>query len=152
MDCSPSGSSVQGISQARLLEWIVISSPGDLSNPRIEPVSPALAGRFFITEPPGKPIGKDSGGGLVYKSFLTLVTPWTIACWAPLSMGFPRQEFWSGLLFPSPGDLPDPGIEPTFPALQVDSLQLNHQGSPLVAITTPENPTTSCHFLWKGGF
>ena len=39
-------------------------------------------------------------------------TPWTIACQSPLSMGFPMQEYWSGLLFPSPGDLPDPGIEP----------------------------------------
>ena len=40
------------------------------------------------------------------------VTPWTVACQALLSMGFPRQEYWSGLPFPSPGDLPDPGIEP----------------------------------------
>ena len=40
----------------------------------------------------------------------------TIACQAPLSTGFPRQEYWSGLPFPSPGDLPDPGIQPTFPA------------------------------------
>ena len=47
-------------------------------------------------------------------------TPWTVACQAPLSMGFPRQEYWSGLLFPSPGDLPDPGIEPRSPALQAD--------------------------------
>ena len=39
-------------------------------------------------------------------------TPWTIACQAPLSMAFPRQEYWTGLPFPSPGDLPDPGIEP----------------------------------------
>ena len=45
------------------------------------------------------------------------VTPWTAACQAPLFMGFPRQEFWSGLPFPSPRDLPDPGIEPTSPAL-----------------------------------
>ena len=44
-------------------------------------------------------------------------TPWTITCQAPLSMGFPRQEYWSGLPFFSPGDLPDPGVEPTFPAL-----------------------------------
>ena len=49
------------------------------------------------------------------------VTPWTVACQAPLSMGFSRQECWSGLLFPSPGDCPDPGIEPGSPALQVDS-------------------------------
>ena len=39
-------------------------------------------------------------------------TPWTVACQVPLPMGFSRQEFWSGLPFPSPGDLPDPGIEP----------------------------------------
>ena len=47
-------------------------------------------------------------------------TPWTVARQAPLSMGFPKQEYWSGLLFPPPGDLPDPGIEPAslaFPAL-----------------------------------
>ena len=43
----------------------------------------------------------------------TLVTPWTVARQAPLSMEFPRQEYWSGLTFPPPGDLPDPGIEPT---------------------------------------
>ena len=48
------------------------------------------------------------------------VTPWTIAYQAPLSMGFSRQEYWSGLPFPSPGDLPDPGIEPRSPALQAD--------------------------------
>ena len=57
------------------------------------------------------------GGGLVAKSCLTLATPWTVARQAPLSMGFSRQEYWSGLPFPSPGDLPDPGIEPGFPAL-----------------------------------
>ena len=45
-------------------------------------------------------------------------------------MGFPRQEYWSGLLFPSPGDLPDPGIEPVFPALQADSLPSETPGKP----------------------
>ena len=58
-------------------------------------------------------------GGLVTKS---CPTPWTIACQAPLSMGFSRQEYWSGLPFPSPGHLPDPGIKPMSPALQADSL------------------------------
>ena len=48
---------------------------------------------------------------------LSLVTPWTAAHQAPLSMGFPRQEYWCGLPFPSPGDLPEPGIEPASPAL-----------------------------------
>ena len=49
-------------------------------------------------------------------------TPWTVAYKAPLSMGFSRQEYWSGLPFPSPGDLPDPGIESRSPALQADAL------------------------------
>ena len=50
------------------------------------------------------------------------VTPWTVAYQAPLSMGFSRQEYWSGLPFPSPGDLPDPGIKPRSPALEADTL------------------------------
>ena len=50
------------------------------------------------------------------------VTPGTIAYQTPLSMGFSRQEYWSGLPCPSPGDLPDPGIEPRSPALQADTL------------------------------
>ena len=60
----------------------------------------------------------------VLQSCLT-VTPWTVAPQAPISMGFSRQEYWSGLPFPLPGDLPDPGIElvsPVPPALQADSL------------------------------
>ena len=59
--------------------------------------------------------------------------PWTVARQAPLSMGFSRKEYWSGLPFPSPRDLPNPGIKPTFPvspALQADSLLLSHQESP----------------------
>ena len=59
---------------------------------------------------------------LVAKSRLTLVSPWTVARQAPLSMGFSRQEYWSGLPFPSPGDLPNPRIEPRSLALQADSL------------------------------
>ena len=47
----------------------------------------------------------------------SFVTPWTIACQAPLSMGFPRQEYWSRLPFPFSGDLPDPEIKPASPAL-----------------------------------
>ena len=49
-------------------------------------------------------------------------TPWTVACQAPLSMEFSRQEYWSGLPFPSPGDLPNVVIEPGSPALQADAL------------------------------
>ena len=50
------------------------------------------------------------------------MTLWTVACQAPPSMGFSRQEYWSGLPFPSAGDLPDPAIEPRSPTLQADSL------------------------------
>ena len=73
---------------------------------------------------------------LLFVSFLLLLfshyvvsnsfaTPWTVAHPAPLSMGFPRQEYWSGLPFPSPGDHPNPGTEPRSPALQADSLLLS---------------------------
>ena len=55
MDCSSPGSSVRGISRARILEWLPFPSPGDLPDPQIELMSPALTGRFFTTEPPGKP-------------------------------------------------------------------------------------------------
>ena len=58
------------------------------------------------------------------------VTPWTVANQASPSMGFSRQEYWSGLLFPSPGDLPDPGIEPGSPTLQADSLPSEPPGKP----------------------
>ena len=63
------------------------------------------------------------------------MTLWTAAHQAPLSMGFFRQEYWSGLPCPSPGHLPDSGIEPVSPvapALQADSLPLSYQGSPLL--------------------
>ena len=66
-----------------------------------------------------------SGRDLKVKSLSCIqlcVTPWTVAHQAPLSMGFSRQEYWSGLPFPSPGDLPNPGIEPGSPALQADAL------------------------------
>ena len=72
---------------------------------------------------------------LVASLCLTLCDPWTVAHQAPLSMEFARQEYWSGLPLPFPGDLPDPGIEPeaptASPALQMDSLSLSHWGSPV---------------------
>ena len=57
------------------------------------------------------------------------VTPWTVAYQAPPSTGFSRQEYWSGLPFPSPGDLPDPGIESGSPALQADALPSKPPGT-----------------------
>ena len=67
----------------------------------------------------------------VTQSCLTLCNPTDIACQAPPSMGFSRPEYWSGLPFPSPGDPPNPGIEPLgSPVLQADSLLSELQGSP----------------------
>ena len=111
----------------------------DLPGPGIELVSLALQGRFLKhwTTREALPFFQtrciyiypasiyhtlNIGRGLVTKSCSTLATPWTVACQVPLSMGFSRQEYWSGVPFTSPWDLPDPGIEPTSPALQADSL------------------------------
>ena len=64
---------------------------------------------------------------VVYGSFLT---PWTVAHQTSLSLGFSRQEYWSGLPFPPPGDCPSTRMEPAFPLLPVDSLLLSPWGSP----------------------
>ena len=69
------------------------------------------------------------------------VTPWTVAYRAPQSTEFSRQEYWSGLPFPSPGDLPNPGIEPGSPALQADALPSE----------SPEKPTTCKRYLQRRG-
>ena len=76
-------------------------------------------------------------GVLVTKSCQTVCNPCTVACKSPLFMGFSRQGHWSGLPFPSPGDLPDPGIEPKPPALQADSLPSEPQGKPAYVIKLP---------------
>ena len=57
-------------------------------------------------------------------------TPWTVAYQLSPSVGFSRQEYWSGLPFPSPGDLPNPGIEPRSPAIQADALPSEPPGKP----------------------
>ena len=76
----------------------------------------------FLLTGGGKFAGGSGGcGGLVAKSCLTLAIPWTVAHQAPLFTAFFRQKYCSGLPFPSPGDVPDPGIEPGSPALPADS-------------------------------
>ena len=62
-------------------------------------------------------------------------TPWTVACQAPPFMGLSRQEYWSGLPFPSPGDLPDPGIEPGAPALEADTLPSEPPGKSSISMS-----------------
>ena len=79
-----------------------------------------------------------------------LCDPWTVAHKGPLSMGFSWQEYWSGLPFSPPGDLPDPGIEPlspVAPASQADSSLLSHRGSPLFPIGNAR--LECCLGVWK---
>ena len=66
-------------------------------------------------------------------------TPWTVAYQDPLSMGFSRQEYWSGLPFPSPGDLPNPGIKPGSPALQAGALSSEPPGKPIKSLYLGSN-------------
>ena len=123
MDYSLPGSSFFGISQARILEWVAFPTPGDLPDPEIELASlasPALAGGFFPMNHLECPI-KEAIVQLL-SCVQLFVTPWTVAYQDPPSMEFSRPEYWSGLPFPSPGDLPDSGIELRSPALQADAL------------------------------
>ena len=144
-DCSPPGSSVHGILQVSILEWVALSSPEELPKPWIKPRSPALQADSLPAEPSGKPLAPSKWG---IKSFIVqifclltqviklnkykiyvlnillfyiphacLVTHyvepfailWTVACQAPLFMGFSKQKYWSGLPFPPLEDLPNQG-------------------------------------------
>ena len=76
------------------------------------------------------------------------VTLWTVAYQAPPSMGCSKQEYWSGLPFPSPGDLPDPGIEPGSPALQTDALISEPPGKSYIAIKLRKKPLQQYFLIW----
>ena len=84
-----------------------------------------------------------AGGGSVAKWCPTLATPWTVACQSPLSVGFSRQEYGNGLPFPTPGDLPDPEIEPRSPELQADSLLTELLGKLAKGDANRSEPPTS---------
>ena len=106
--------------------------PGDLPDSGIETVSlisPVLAGSLPLAS-----LQKPSFSLLLLLSHFShvrpSVTPWTAAYQASPSMGFSRQEHWSGLPFPSPGDLPNPGMEPGSPALEADALTSGPPGKP----------------------
>ena len=85
----------------------------------------------------------------VFSCVRLFVTPWTVACQAPLSVGFSRQEYWSRLLFPLPGDLPDQGIESTSPALAGGffTLPLSQRGS--YGVTKSRTPLGDWTWAWK---
>ena len=111
-----------GFSRQEFWTGLPCPPPGDLPNPGIEPASlmfPALVGGFFKTS--------EVKSLSCVQLFGTL---WTVAHQAPPSMEFSRQEYWSGLPFPSPGDLPDTGIEPRSPALEADTLTSEPPGKP----------------------
>ena len=137
MDDSPPGSSVHGISQTRILEQVAICFSKGSSQPRDWTRVFCIGHGFYTTEPPGKREERDN---ILVSKLSSLTTKWeclqntailssffvTQSCWhfaiirtvahqAPLSMGFPRQEYWSGLPCPSPRDLHDPGIEHAAP-------------------------------------
>ena len=107
-----------GFSRQEYRSGLPFPSPGDLPDPGTEPTgfltaTLARAGGFFTTEPPEvKSLSR----------VRLFATPWTVAYQAPPSMKCSRQEYRSGLPFPSPGDLPDPGIEPGSPALPANAL------------------------------
>ena len=94
---------------------------------------------------------KEACMGVLAKSLqscLTLATPWTVTHQAPLSMGFSRHEYWSALPCPSPGNLPDPGMEPVSPvapALQADSLPLSYRRSPQIIVYSHKEVLCSCN-------
>ena len=109
-------------------------SAGDHPVPGIKPIFSCIADRFFSAEPLGKPTQQGAATAAAVQSLSCVqlfMTPWTAARQASLSMGLPRQEYWSELPFHSPGDLPYPGTEPMSPAWQADSLPLSHLKIPM---------------------
>ena len=122
-----------------------LSSPGDHSDSGIEPRSPELHADTLLSEPPGK-LMKNGVCVCVHACSVTQLCPtlcgsWTVAYQAPLSVKFSRHEYWSGLPFPTSGDLPDSGIETMSPASfwQEDSLPL----------APPRKPKLIKDYTWR---
>ena len=141
MDCSLQGSSIHGIFQARILHWFAISFSKGSSQPRDR------THVFYVSRTGRWILYHWATWNWKWKWSRSVVSdslwpPWTVARQAPLSMGFSRQEYWSGLPFPSPGDLPNPGIESGFPALQADALSSEPPGKPTNPCTHAS--TVSC--------
>ena len=153
MDCSLPGSSVHGILQARITGWVAVSSSRGSSKPRDWTLSPAFQANSSLLSHLGspQPFPQNMKTNITHRRkccyILFIISPfetrvssfncaqlfataWTAAHQAPLSMGFSRQGYWSGLPFPFPGDLPHPAIEPGFPALQAGSLLTELPGKP----------------------
>ena len=125
MDCSP-GSSLHGIFQARLPEWVAISFSRRSSRPRVWTWVSCIGRQILYHSTTMKYLKVKS-----FSRVRLFATPWTVAYQAPQSVEFSRQEYWSGLPFPSPGDPPNPGIEPGSPTLQADALPSEPPGKHL---------------------
>ena len=131
-DCSPPAPLSMGFSRQEYWSGLPMPSPGDLPDLGIEPASPALAGGFFTSEPPGKPRPADvCMCSVVPDSFRPHGPPGSSV------QGIFHQEYWSGMPFPTPGDLPNPGMESTSPPLM---------GGFLI-IAPPRKPWVSCWYL-----
>ena len=130
IDCNPPGCSVHGISQVRILELVAISFSRESSWPRDRIQVSHIAGRFF-TGWATREAPVNSFLCLVTQSCLTFRDPMD---YSPARLFCPwrffRQEYWSGLPCPPPGDLPNPEIKPRYPALQVNSLPSEPPGNP----------------------
>ena len=122
MDCNLPSSSVHGIFRVRTLERIAIPCSKGSSWPRDQTWVSCTAGdsdTALTDSLQSEPLGKQVSAGVhacmlsCFSCVQLFATLWTIAHQAPLSLGFSRQECWNGLPFPSPGDLPNPGIKPT---------------------------------------
>ena len=132
MGCNLPESSLHGTSQARILEWVTIPFSRGSSRPR-DQTCVSCIGRWILYHWVTREDHKEVWKVKLLICVWPFATSWTVAHQVPLSMGLPRQEYWSGLSFLSPGDLPWPRIEPIFPAgthWQADSLPQSHLGSP----------------------
>ena len=135
MDCSLPGSSVHGILQARILEWVAVPFSRGSSETRYQTRSVLHLLHWRAGSLPLAPPRKPKMPMLLLSRFSRVqlcATLWTVALHALLSMGFSIKECWSGLLCPSPGDLLNPGIKtasPASPIFQANSLPLSHLGS-----------------------
>ena len=155
MDCSPPGSSIHGILQARVLEWVAISFSRCLVNTFKE----HYCTRSWMNEgnlrqsfqPPCFWVKVDILNILVRAHTQSLscvrlfATQWTVARQAPLSMGFPKQEYWSGLSFLSMGDLPNPGTEPVSPAWAGGFFTTEVPGKPIILVDSASCSPESLH-------
>ena len=132
MDCSLPGSSVHGIFQAGILEWVVIPFSRDLPDPGIEPwflMSPALAGEFFTTSATWKAHTCVYMHAKSLQSCLTLCSPMDCSLPGSSIHGISQARMLEWVAISFPGDLPNPGIKPASPALAGRFFTISHHGS-----------------------